>query len=942
VKSILIICILATFPVFAQTDNGHVRLMERAHPTPVSHPEYEGLEWNPPFVVQSTFPSYFLNMNLIEEEKDQSPTQNESSIAIDPSNPLRLIASAVDYRGGSAAWVYNSTDGGHTWKNTNLGYARPNWQSTNDPSVAFDRSGRGYLCYGGFNRTEPSLGENGIFLSITTDGGVTWGTRHIPVIQHLGQQTPDSAFEDKYYVHVDTASASPFRTRLYIPWKRVINRDSSTQIVIAHSTDRGLTWSAPVNVSDRFLGVSEDTTYGQSFPLARTSPNGNVHLVWNSGTEKAIRYARSTDGGNTFTPPSIIQTYKPYAVATTINGTTNHRLKGTVRAETYPTLAIDNTNGPRRGWMYLAWSADGVPNTYFSRSTDGGSTWSSPKVVHSDTTNDQFWPWLCVDPSNGDVAVMYSDSRDDAANILVNTYVSLSTDGGTTWIDRRVGNDLNDIRRNPFSNVFSGDYSGCDMLNGMIYPSWVDMRNTYTTPADNDVYTAVINTRAPEAPGTFVARALPSDTTSAELLWSPVTKRSFGQDLDLSTLSFDLYREKTKIATVSGSMNTYTDNGLKPYTTYQYTLIAIAGADTASPRTASVMTGGARQPAPPVLVSAQNDVTRILATVTLPTLRADSLTPLSDLSALVWYSDSTIVGTQQLVSTDTGTTQDLSFTLPRGWHLVSAAARTSAGALSAPSNAIRLYVGSLDGYTERFDSVPRFWVQRGAWGRETAFAKSAPGAFTESPAGPYRPSARDTVVLYPTTVRGVDGGVRLTFWHAAFVDPSDTAYVEFAVNQTDSGWKTLGSYNASSNARWSDTTKGDDAWRFESIVFATPSVNDTIYPRLRFRSNAAKNSDGWYVDDITFDRTSSVSDATSVQRPVYPQPASTSCTLGLYQTDTIINVDVVAPSGQTMNIEWRQEQTSLVIDVRKCAPGIYAVEATTRQGVLRQTIIVAR
>ena len=66
-------------------------------------------------------------------------------------------------------------------------------------------------------------------------------------------------------------------------------------------------------------------------------------------------------------------------------------------------------------------------------------------------------------PTNGDIAVMYSDSRDDAANILVRTYVSYSSDGGITWTDRRVGDGNSDLRNNPFAgNTFAGDYSGCD------------------------------------------------------------------------------------------------------------------------------------------------------------------------------------------------------------------------------------------------------------------------------------------------------------------------------------------------------------------------------------------------------------------------------------------------------------------------------------------------
>lgn len=99
----------------------------------------------------------------------------------------------------------------------------------------------------------------------------------------MGDQTPDSSFEDKYYIWSDNSPISPYYKRLYIPWKRVINRDSSTQIVNVYSTDQGNTWSVPVQVSNRISGISEDTTFGQSFPLSVTGPLGQVYTVWNFG-----------------------------------------------------------------------------------------------------------------------------------------------------------------------------------------------------------------------------------------------------------------------------------------------------------------------------------------------------------------------------------------------------------------------------------------------------------------------------------------------------------------------------------------------------------------------------------------------------------------------------------------------------------------------------------
>ncbi|HBB26457.1 MAG TPA: hypothetical protein DCZ59_09355, partial [Bacteroidetes bacterium] len=230
--SALALTLVAFAGPLAAQENIHERHMERAHPTPVvsSQPEMVKL----PFIEDDQLPTLFTNVNMvIAAENDQLPTQNESSIAISPLNPKLMIGSAVDYRGGSSTWAYYSTDAGYTWSNVSLGTARPGWTSTNDPSVCFDHKGKGYLCYGGFRRTgNAQFGENGVFISSTTDAGQTWSMKHTAVIIHTGVQTADSAFEDKYYVHVDTAATSPHRGTLYIPWKRVINRDSSTQIVI--------------------------------------------------------------------------------------------------------------------------------------------------------------------------------------------------------------------------------------------------------------------------------------------------------------------------------------------------------------------------------------------------------------------------------------------------------------------------------------------------------------------------------------------------------------------------------------------------------------------------------------------------------------------------------------------------------------------------------------
>lgn len=934
--------------VLAQPGNPYERNMERAHPTPVNTPKYAESILMVPVIEENVLASSFLNVNMIAQEADQLPAQNESSIAINPLNPANMIGSAVDYRGNSSTWAYYSNDSGKTWKNVSLGAARAGWRSTNDPSVCFDHRGKGYLCYGGFNRqSNAQFGENGVFVSSTTDGGATWSMRHTAVIIHTGQQTADSAFEDKYYIHVDTAASSPNRGHLYIPWKRVINRDSSTTIVISKSTNQGATWSAPVAVSARFPGTSEATTFGQSFPLARTGPDGSVHVVWNSGTESAIRYARSTDGGTTWTAPRILHSYRPFGTKSVVAGQSNSRVKGAVRAECYPTLAIDNTGGARNGWMYLTWAADNpYPNVYFSRSTDKGATWSTPVIAHSDTTNDQFWSWITLDPTNGDVAIMYSDSREDPNNILVHTYVSWSTDGGTTWLDRRVGDGINDLRRNPFDgNTFAGDYSGCDMRDGVVYPSWVDMRNTFDNPADNDVYTARVDTKAPAAPRRFIARTVPVRPTTIDLQWDRVTSLSFGQPLPAGT-QISIARDGQRIALLTPFDTTLTDTGLVEYRRYTYTLDVVADGRAGARRESSAFAGGSRQPGAPVLRSVRGGSdTSITARVKLPTRRLDSVTALVNLQTLNLFA----AGVREpltVATTDTGRTVDARITMTgRGWYPVWCSVADAAGNTSPTSDTNWTYTGELwrRGDAETYARDPRYHIRSGPWGRTTNFARSAPASFAYAPVGPYVGLRRDTCYLFPVTVGPIIPSVSLSMnmYVAAFIHPSDTMFLEASTTGLNGQYAVLDWYNASRDTRWNDTTKSDAAWRAWSVLIPDGS-NDTTHLRLRFRSNASQNSDGFYIDDISFDWVSGVDEERAHRMEVWPNPAGTEATLTMQLDYPVTDVLCVSSNGERMPLGWTQAGRTVRMDLRAVAAGVYTVIVQSGTTQMRSTLSVVR
>ena len=906
------------------------RYMESAHPTPDIGKDLPMTPMIPMIINALTNPSFFDDVNMIIAETDQLPVQNESSIAVNPTNPKNLIGSAVDYRASSSAWVYYSMDGGRTWKNVNLGKPPKMMTSSNDPSVAFSKDGTGYLVYGAFGDRSKASPENGVFFSRTTDGGITW-TKHIPVIQHLGEQTPDSTFEDKYYIWVDNSLTSPYANRLYIPWKRVINRDSSTQIVNVYSTDRGNTWSVPVAVSDRVPGISEDTTFGQSFPLTVTGPEGEVYTVWNFGPKSSIGFASSMDGGNTFSAPRLIQTYRSFGKAKALDEGVRHTLKGGVRAEAYPSLTCDITNGPRRGWLYLAWSADSIPNVYFSRSTDKGVTWSTPKIVHSTETNDQFWHWIAIDPTNGDLGIMYLDSRDDPNNIITNCYVSFSRDGGDTWMDRRASESQSDLRNNPFrNNVFAGDYSGCAMYDGIIYPSWVDMRNAGTSKIDNDAYTAIVNTRIPQPAYPFTARPSSVDTTSIRLFWKAPKARVFDQPLN-SPLRFILTRNNVFLTELSGDIETFNDTSVVAFRSYVYGIRVIAGSDTSAIKEARAIAGGARLPQMPALVSSRTlgESTIIALSMKIPGFRADTITPFINPKTFSIFRDGAKVREYPISIQDTGSIRSFNDTLPiEGWYEYSFTI-TDESKYESARTPIRLIFGGpvQSQFSEYFDGDElRAYYNSGRFAPNSSFSFSKPNALTESPSGQYIRNARDTFMLMP--VRTIPNSQHfIRFQHAAIVDKTDSALVEISQDWGKS-WKILGQFDKTQFTPWMDSITNTDDWKPEILSFMP--ISDTSLFRLRFFSGPSFQEDGWWIDDISIGLTTGLADIQPMHISVFPLPAKDYISIGLALTGEIKLrlCDIMGKEIPQESLQFEQHENYLLLDVRQLSTGGYSLSVS--------------
>src|SRR5205085_10541245 len=168
---------------------------------------------------------------------------------------------------------------------------------------------------------------------------------------------------------------------------------------------------------------------------------------------------KSTDGGGTWSPVAAAGSGLQ-SCPNPLPGA-NFRVNGP-----FPTIATDPTSASR---VFVAWSsctATSQADVFFSRSTDGGATWSpTPLRVNDDGANnprDQFFPWITVDDT-GVIRAMWGDDRLDLVNAGGHNYdifSAASTDHGATFGPnvRVTTQSLNpDI---DFGGTFIGDYFG--------------------------------------------------------------------------------------------------------------------------------------------------------------------------------------------------------------------------------------------------------------------------------------------------------------------------------------------------------------------------------------------------------------------------------------------------------------------------------------------------
>ena len=391
----------------------------------------------------------------------------EVTIAINPTNPDNMIAASLQ-RGRppkprSGSYNYVTFDGGKTWTTV------PTPNSPNlvqgDDVVAFSSDGIAYhvhLSFDGIRQARPVRAENGMIVNVSKDGGKTW-TDGTPAVNHVNTVTP---FEDKPGIVVDNAPASRSKGNVYVAWTRFDVYGSSdpehrSQIYFTRSTDRGQTFSMPFRISDTGGDcVDSDNTVEGAVPAV--GPNGEVYIVW--AGPLGLVFDKSLDGGLSFGKDKVISE---------MPGGWDFAIEGLTRANGMPNTAVDLSDGPNKGTLYVNWidARNGDLDVFVMSSRDSGESWSQPVRVNDDKLKNgkvQFFTWMTVDPIDGSVNIVFYDRRDTAGALTGLTFAR-SVDGGKTFVNRKI--DIPPFA--PNTRVFFGDYSGISAYNGRVVPAFM-------------------------------------------------------------------------------------------------------------------------------------------------------------------------------------------------------------------------------------------------------------------------------------------------------------------------------------------------------------------------------------------------------------------------------------------------------------------------------------
>jgi hypothetical protein len=276
---------------------------------------------------------------------------------------------------------------------------------------------------------------------------------------------PGVGYADKEWIAVDN-TGGPGQSNVYL-----IVRDfgGGNGIYMFRSTDQGATFG------NRSL-IASGSSFNVQGAWVTVGPDGTVYAFWYAAsTPNSIMMRKSTDLGLTFGAPVLVANLRT-------NGT-NGDLGMHFRTNAFPQAVVNPVNND----IYVTFDDKGTgsdrADVFFTESTDGGATWSTPTKINDDTTtNDQWNPALAVTPNGADVGVFWYDRRNDPNNQLIDRFGAIGNVSGHTVTFAPNMQITDQSFPEEFGHVggivsnYMGDYDQAVATNNFFYLTWEDNR----------------------------------------------------------------------------------------------------------------------------------------------------------------------------------------------------------------------------------------------------------------------------------------------------------------------------------------------------------------------------------------------------------------------------------------------------------------------------------
>jgi hypothetical protein len=324
--------------------------------------------------------------------------------------------------------------------------------AANEPSIAIDPTNplRMVIGWRQFDNIESSFRQAGN--AYTLDGGITW-TNLEPIEKGIFRSDPVLDSDNKGNFYYNSLNVSDFTCQIFksndpSKWEKKVEAYGGDKQWMAVDKTNTLSdgnvyenWAS----NSTICGISRSVNYGESFDTCysipinpgrgsiEVGPSGNVYFFGSYGNAHYLLLMDSIQFATSNSVNNKLYTVELKGVIGAYQGPNPDGFLGQAWVKSH-TSKVDDSE-----LIYVLNTVSRIDindnaDVMFAKSRDGGKSWTEAIRIHKDTAETN-WNWfgtMSVAP-NGRIDVVWLDTRDTPGKFLSALYYSYSLDEGESW-----------------------------------------------------------------------------------------------------------------------------------------------------------------------------------------------------------------------------------------------------------------------------------------------------------------------------------------------------------------------------------------------------------------------------------------------------------------------------------------------------------------------------